>query len=65
MYVENEAGVRFEWNQAKKLMEKEICEQLDKKIMPCTEQEYFNAYAEAYEEKYEEEWSLAQVHPCG
>ena len=65
MVVENEYGVKFEFEVAKKTMDSAICKELDKTIMPCSEQEYFNAYAEAHEEKWEEEWELAAMHPCG
>lgn len=65
MVVENEYGVKFEFEVAKKTMDSAICKELDKTIMPCSEQEYFNAYAAAHEEKWEEEWELAAMHPCG
>lgn len=65
MFVKNEYEVQFDWDMVKKLMDVEICKELDKTIMPCSEQEYFDAYVIAHEEKWEEEWEIAQVHPCG
>lgn len=62
--VENEWGVEIDFNIAVSLMDEEIREKLNDKMAPCTEQEFFNAYAKAHEEKFCEEWELAKKNPC-
>lgn len=62
--VVNEYGVSIEYEVAVALMDKELCEELNYQLAPCTEQEFFNAYAKAHEEKFSEEWELAKENPC-
>ncbi len=61
--VTNEWGTEFDYEVAVDFMDDELREQLHMELAPCTEQEFFNAYAKAYEEKYGEEWELAKSNP--
>lgn len=62
--VVNEYGVSIDYEIAVNLMDRELCEELNYKLAPCTEQEFFDAYAKAHEEKFGEEWELAKENPC-
>lgn len=61
--VMNEYGVKIDFNVALSLMDDELREKVHMELVPCTEQEFFNAYAKAYEEKYGEEWILSNPNP--
>lgn len=61
--VVNEYGVQIDINQALNLMDEEIYQELDAKLNPCDNQEFFDAYCEAHEEKYGEPWELAKPNP--
>ena len=39
------------------LMDDEIREMINEELAPCTEQEFFEAYAQAHEDKYNEEFA--------
>ena len=61
--VVNNYGVQIDINQALNLMDEEIYQELDAKLNPCDNQEFFDAYCEAHEEKYGEPWELAKPNP--
>lgn len=61
--VTNEYGEEINYDVAVDFMEDELREKLHMELAPCTEQEFFNAYAKAYEEKYGEEWFLTEPNP--
>lgn len=61
--VTNEWGTEFDFEVVINFMEDELREQLHMELAPCTEQEFFDAYAKAYEEKYGEEWFLSKPNP--
>lgn len=61
--VTNEWGTEIYYKVAVDFMEDELREKLHMELAPCTEQEFFNAYAKAYEEKYGEEWFLTEPNP--
>jgi len=61
--VVNNYGVQIDINQALNLMDEEIYQELDAKLNPCSNQEFFDAYCEAHEEKYGEPWELAKPNP--
>ena len=44
MVVENEYGVQFEWEVAKKLMDREICKELDKTVLEFKNREIKGEY---------------------
>nr|DAM50520.1 MAG TPA: hypothetical protein [Caudoviricetes sp.] len=46
------------------MMDEEIRENLNYKMAPCTDQEFFDAYTKAHEEKFGEVWELAKKNPC-
>lgn len=64
MKVMNSYGTEIEWNTAVNLMDDELREELSADLAPCTEQEFFEAYAKAHEAKFREEWELAKENPC-
>lgn len=62
--VKNEWDVEVDFDAAVNLMDEEIREKLNDKMAPCTDQEFFDAYAKAHEEKFCEVWELAKKNPC-
>ena len=64
MTVKNNYGVGIEWNTAVNLMDDDLREELSADLAPCTEQEFFEAYAKAHENKFGEAWELAKDNPC-
>ena len=64
MTVKNNYGVEIEWSTAVNLMDDDLREELNANLAPCTEQEFFEAYAKAHENKFGEEWELAKENPC-
>lgn len=61
--VKNEYGVEIHYNIAVAMMDDEIREELHAKLAPCSDQEFFDAYAKAHEEKFCEEWEMAKENP--
>ena len=64
MIVKNNYGTEIEWNAALAMMDDDLREELNADLAPCTEQEFFEAYAKAHENKFCEEWELAKENPC-
>ena len=64
MKVMNNYGTEIEWNTAVNLMDDDLREELSSDLAPCTEQEFFEAYAKAHEAKFGDEWELAKENPC-
>lgn len=64
MTVKNNCGTEIEWNAALALMDDDLREELSADLAPCTEQEFFEAYAKAHEAKFLEQWELAKENPC-
>lgn len=64
MKVMNNYGTEIEWNAALALMDDDLREELSADLAPCTEQEFFTAYAKAHGNKFGEEWELAKENPC-
>lgn len=62
--VINANGTEIDYNAAVALMDDDICAELNDKLAPCTEQEFFTAYEKAHAEKYGEEWELSKENPC-
>lgn len=64
--VENSNGHVFddsEWDAIVQNMDPDIREQLSENLAPCSNQEFFDAYADAYYNKYGEEWELDKADP--
>lgn len=62
--VINKYGVKVDYHIAVDFMEDdELREQLHMELAPCSNQEFFDAYAKAYEEKYGEGWILSEPNP--
>jgi len=64
--VENSGGHIFsadEWDAVVEMMDDEIRERLHIELYPCSNQEFFDAYAAAHSEKYGEQWELDKSNP--
>lgn len=61
--VVNSWGVEVDFDAAVALMDDEIREQLHAEMAPCSNQAFFEAYAEAHEEKFGEEWGCDTQNP--
>lgn len=64
--IENSNGHVFddsEWDAIVQNMDPDIREQLSENLAPCSNQEFFDAYADAYYNKYGEEWELDKANP--
>ena len=64
MTVKNNYGVEIDLNTALNLMDDDLREELSADLAPCTEQEFFEAYAKAHDNKFGEAWELAKDNPC-
>lgn len=62
--VINANGTEIDYAAAVALMDDDICAEINDKIAPCTEQEFFTAYEQAHAQKYGEEWELSKANPC-
>lgn len=63
MKVKNDYGIEFDFDFAVSMMDDEIREKLHNEIAPCSEQEFFDAYAAEHEKVFCEEWELAKKNP--
>lgn len=63
MTVFNEYEVEIYFDVAIAMMDDEIREDLHAELAPCTDQEFFDAYAKAHAEKFGEEWELSKANP--
>ena len=54
--VEDERGELVDYENAMNLADRELCEELNNKLAPCTNQEFFDAYATAHLKKYGEDF---------
>lgn len=63
MTVTNTYGTEINYEVAVELMDDDIREELTAELAPCTEQEFFTAYAKAHAEKFGEEWELDKENP--
>ena len=63
MKVVNDYGTKINYDVAVMLMDEEIREELHAELSPCSEQEFFDAYAKAHAAMYGEEWELAKANP--
>ena len=63
MKVMNNYGTEIEWNTAVNLMDDDLREQLHAELAPCSEQEFFSAYAEAHMARFGEEWEPDKKNP--
>lgn len=61
--VINSYGVEINYDAAVELMDDETREAVCADLAPCTEQEFFNAYAAAHLVKFGEDWELDTAHP--
>ncbi|PWM78656.1 MAG: hypothetical protein DBY32_04030 [Phascolarctobacterium sp.] len=64
MKVVNSYGVKIDYDVAVMMMDDELRESLHDKLSPCSEQKFFEEYAEAHEKQFNEEWELDKPNPC-
>lgn len=62
-YVTNENGEELDFEATVTFMDDEIRETLHDELAPCTDQEFFDAYAKAHKEKFGEDWFLTERNP--
>lgn len=63
MNVINSWGTEINYELAVSMMDDDLREELHMELAPCTEQEFFTAYAKAHEERFGEEWKLDKANP--
>lgn len=56
-FVKNINGQNIDFEAAVNIMDDEIREQVNYEMAPCTNQEFFERYAELHEEKFGEEFA--------
>lgn len=61
--VVNEYGIEINYNIAVCMMDDDLREELHRKISPCSDQEFFDAYASAHLQRFGEEWEPAKLNP--
>lgn len=62
--VKNAWNNEIDFAAAVEMMDDEIRERIHAEIAPCTEQEFFDAYAAAHKEQFGEDWILDTENPC-
>ena len=62
--VINAYGVEINFDAAVALMDDDLREDLALDLAPCTNQAFFDRYAQAHEERFGEPWELAKPNPC-
>ena len=63
MYIINSNGTRIDFDTAVNLMDDDLREQLHAELAPCSEQEFFTAYAAAHANRFGEEWEPDKQNP--
>lgn len=61
--VVNAFGQLIDYDVAVNMMDDDLREKLHFELAPCTDQEFFEAYAKAHQEKFDEVWELNEANP--
>jgi hypothetical protein len=61
--IMNNHGVVIVFEDAVKYMDDDIREKLHDRLAPCTEQDFFDAYARDHEKNFGETWELEKRNP--
>lgn len=61
--VINEYGQLIHYDVAVNMMDDDLRNELHFELAPCTDQEFFEAYAKAHQEKFDEVWELSKANP--
>ena len=64
--ITNSEGYQFnldQWPAIVNLMDGNLMEEVSCRMAPCSEQEFFDAYAAAHLEKFGEQWELDKANP--
>lgn len=64
MNVINSFGTEVSYEAAVNMMDDELREAIHAEMAPCTDQEFFDAYAKAHKERFGEEWEFDKENPC-
>lgn len=59
----NPHGQQLDFEAALMNMDDDLREELHMALAPCSEAEFFAAYADAHRERFGEEWELAKDNP--
>lgn len=59
----NSYGIEIPFDVAVNLMDDDIREQVSSEYSPCTDQEFFDAYAKAHKNEFGEDWALDTASP--
>jgi len=62
-YVINQYGKEIDFDAAVNIMDDDLREQLNNELAPCTNQKFFEAYANAHLEKFDEEFEPNKANP--
>lgn len=63
IFVINEYGQLIDYDVAVNMMDDDLREKLHFELAPCTDQDFFEAYAKAHQEKFDEVWELNEANP--
>lgn len=63
MTVINSWGTEVSYELSVQMMDDDIREALHAEIAPCTDQEFFDAYAKAHKQRFGEEWEPDKKNP--
>lgn len=63
LVVKNDYGVEVDYDTAVSLMDNDIREDLHRKLVPCSNQEFFDAYCAEHRKKFGEEFEFAKRNP--
>lgn len=63
VYVLNKDSFAIEYDAAVELMDDDLREELHRELSPCSEQDFFDAYADAHKKRFGEEWEPAKGNP--
>lgn len=61
--VTNQYGNEIDYEASVQMMDDDLREELHRKLAPCTDQEFFDAYADSHLETYGTEWYPNTLNP--
>lgn len=61
--VVNEHGIEINFYIAVCMIDDGLREEIHRDISPCSDQEFFNAYAAVHLQRFGEEWEPAKLNP--
>ena len=61
--VTNQYGNEIDYEASVQMMDDDLREELHRKLAPCTDQEFFDAYSDAHLKTYSTEWYPNTLNP--